>query len=42
MLEIKPLEAKDYESRYRAAYWQQLSSPQDGMWEVICPNGGLQ
>ena len=40
MLEIKPLEAKDYESKYRAAYWQQLSLPQDGMWEVFAQMAG--
>ena len=40
MLEIKPLEAKDYESKYRAAYWQQLSLPQDGMWEVSAQMAG--
>lgn len=40
MLEIKPLEPRDYESKYRAAYWSQLSLPQDGMWEVFAQMAG--
>ena len=40
MLEIKPLEVKDYESQYRAEYWRQLSLPQDGMWEVFARMAG--
>ena len=40
MLEIKPLETRDYESKYRAAYLSQLSLPQDGMWEVFAQMAG--
>ncbi len=40
MIEIKPLERKDYESKYRAGYWRQLSLPQDGMWEVFAQKAG--
>ncbi len=40
MLEIKTLERKDYESKYRAAYWRQLTLPQDGMWEVLAQGAG--
>jgi len=42
MLEIKPLEPKDYESKYRSAYWHQLSLPQDGMWEVFAQMAGYR
>lgn len=40
MLEIRPLERKDYESKYRVAYWRQLTLPQDGMWEALAQAAG--